>query len=436
MRGRSISQRVYRAILLISLINIVTMVGTVLVVNEDLEQTMLEVEFAQERDYIIMNHVGDEVLVWDTPSLAIVYIPNGEPRPSTLPTVFQGLPDADYSAEIKVDKETYLVSIKHVENGLFYIAKSITHFEEREALFNIALFVMAIVILALSLLLATVSSRRVVRPLRQLSERISKIPVGRNMPRLQKNHSETELQTIAATFNRFLDELESYVRREHSLLSLASHELRTPIAVMSGALDIIETREQLQTNDATTFKRLRRACDEMRDNIDVLLRLSRQESDAQHQEHLELRPALQRVIDDLNATHETGDRVRLADQSDLSVNADPTMVHMLLRNLIHNAVQHTTHDIQVKLSGDAIEIEDQGAGLDTAQQEILRGERRLASDGSTLPEISLMLDWVMPARPHAHAPWQPLPTAALPLQLPFSRCNGQLDTLIGHVPAT
>ncbi|MFA7669697.1 MAG: histidine kinase, partial [Burkholderiaceae bacterium] len=69
MRGRSISQRVYRAILLISLINIVAMVGTVLVVNEDLEQTMLEVEFAQERDYIIMNHVGDEVLVWDTPSL-------------------------------------------------------------------------------------------------------------------------------------------------------------------------------------------------------------------------------------------------------------------------------------------------------------------------------------------------------------------------------
>jgi len=398
MHSRSISQRVYRAILLISIINIVAMVGTVLIVNEDLEQTMLQVEFAQERDYIIMNHVGDEVLVWDTPSLAIVYIPNGEPRPPVLPTVFQGLPDADYSAEIKVDKETYLVSIKYIENGLFYIAKSITHFEEREALFNIALVVMAIVILALSLLLATVSSRRVVWPLRQLSERISKIPVGRNMPRLQKNYSEAELQAIAVTFNRFLDELESYVHREHSLLSLASHELRTPIAVMSGALDIIETREQLQANDATTFKRIRRACDEMRDNIDVLLRLSRQESDTQHQEHLALRPALQRVIDDLKTTHETGDRVKLAVQSDLSVNADPTMVHMLLRNLIQNAVQHTTSDIRVRLSGDAIEIEDQGAGLDTAHQEILRGERRLASDGSTLSGLGLYIVTLMVER--------------------------------------
>lgn len=398
MRSRSISQRVYRAILLISIINIVAMVGTVLIVNEDLEQTMLQVEFAQERDYIIMNHRGDDVLVWDTPSLAIVHIPNGKPRPSMLPAVFQGLPDADYSAEIKVDKETYLVSIKHVENGLFYIAKSITHFEEREVLFNIALVVMAIVILALSLLLATVSTRRVVQPLRQLSERISKIPVGRNMPRLQKNYSETELQAIAATFNRFLDELESYVRREQSLLSLASHELRTPIAVMSGALDIIETRGQLRANDATTFNRLRRACDEMRDNIDVLLRLSRQESGAQHKEYLKLRPALQRVVDDLKATHETGDRVKLAVQSDLSVNADPTMVHMLLRNLIQNAVQHTSNDIQVRLSSDAIEIEDQGEGLDAAQQEILQGERRLASDGSTLSGLGLYIVTLMVER--------------------------------------
>lgn len=403
MRSRSISRRVYRAILAISIINIVAMLGTVLLVNEDLEQTMLQVEFAQERDYIIMNHVSDEVLVWDTPSLAIVYIPNGKPRPSLLPAVFQGLPDADYAAEIEVGKETYLVSIKRVENGLFYIAKSITHFEEREALFNIALMVMAIVILAFSLLLATISSRRVVKPLKQLSERISRIPVGRTMPRLQKNYSETELQAIAATFNRFLDELESYVRREQSLLSLASHELRTPIAVMSGALDIVEARGQLRANDATTLKRMRRACDEMRDNIDVLLRLSRQDPGGQHQKDLELRPALQRVIDDLKATHEANGRVQLIVQGDLLVNADPAMVHMLLRNLIQNAMQHTTNNIQVRLSGVAIEIEDYGPGLSASQQEVLRGERRLASDGSPLNGLGLYivtlmverLDWLL-----------------------------------------
>lgn len=395
MRSRSISQRVYRAILAISVVNIVAMVGTVWIVNEDLEQTMLHVEFAQERDYIISNHASDDVLVWDTPSFAIVYIPNGKPRPSILPAMFRGLPDADYSAEIEVGKETYLVSIRRVETGMFYIAKSITHFEEREALFNIALFVMAIVILAFSLLLATLSSRRVVRPLRQLSENISRIPVGRNMPRLDSDYSESELQTIAATFNRFLNELESYVHREQSLLSLASHELRTPIAVMSGALDIIEARGQLRANDATTFKRLRRACDEMRDNIDVLLRLSRQAPDGQHQQYLGILSSLQRVIEDLKATHEIENRVQLTVQSDLWVKADPTMVHMLLRNLIQNAVQHTKNDIHVRLSCDAIEIEDYGAGMDISRQEILRGERRLALDGSTLNGLGLYIVTLM-----------------------------------------
>src|SRR5690606_1882219 len=121
---------------------------------------------------------------------------------------------------------------------------------------------MALVIIAFSLLLAVLSSRRIVKPLRLLSDRISRTPVGTSMPRMETDYADAELHSIAMTFNRFLDELESHVRREQSLLSLASHELRTPIAVMSGALDILESRNQLSSNDQATLARVRRACDE------------------------------------------------------------------------------------------------------------------------------------------------------------------------------
>lgn len=397
MKLKSISRRVYRTILTVSVVSMIAMVMTVLLVNEDLEDTMLEVEFAQERDFILMNNIGKDVLVWETPNLAIVFVPAGKPPPAVLPRIFRGLPDS-YSSEITLESETYLVTTETVEAGTLYVAKNITHFENREALFQIALLVMALVIIAFSLLLAVLSSRRIVRPLTLLSERISATPVGPTMPRMETDYIDAELHTIAMTFNRFLDELESYVQREQSLLSLASHELRTPIAVMSGALDILELRDQLNPNDRATLERVRRSCDEMKDNVNILLKLARREPSADVREAFDVRAIAQEVIGDLEVSHIAGERVTLDAQSPVTANTDPVMVRLLLRNLIQNALQHTTSDIRVKIMPGIIQIEDQGSGLTADQQAILHGQKKISSDGSTLSGLGLYIVTLMAER--------------------------------------
>ncbi|MFC3340131.1 sensor histidine kinase [Paracandidimonas soli] len=397
MSLKSISRKVYRSILLVSVISVIAMVATVLLVNEDLEHTMLEVEFAQERDFILMNNKSDETLVWDTPNIAVVFIPTGQPHPAALPPIFRGLPE-NYSAEIELGSQTYLVTVKRIETGLLYVAKDITHFEDREALFQIALIVIALIIIALSLVLAALSTRHIARPLTLLSKRISRIPVGANMPRMETDYTDAELHSIATTFNRFLDELESYVRREQSLLSLASHELRTPIAVMCGALDILELRNQLHPNDQATLKRVRRSCDEMRDNVNVLLRLARREPGDQTPEIVHVAPVIQQVIDDLKISHRAGDRVTLETESFLTVSTDPVMVRMLLRNLIQNALQHTHQDIRVTVSKNAIEIEDRGTGLTADQQAILLGQKKISPNGAALSGLGLYIVTLMTER--------------------------------------
>lgn len=397
MKLRSISRRVYRAILAVSVVTTLAMVVTVLLVNEDLEQTMLDVEFSQERDFILMNHTGDEAFIWDTPELAVVFVPSDEVHPTALPEVFQGLPQ-NYSAEIERDDETYLVTVETVSSGVLYIAKNITHFEKREALFGIALVIMAVVILAFSLLLAVFSSRRIVRPLKLLSERISRIPVGPNMPRMESDYSDVELHSIALTFNRFLDELESYVRREQSLLNLASHELRTPIAVMSGALEVIESRDQLSDKDRATLLRVRRSCDEMRDNVNILLKLARRESEGRANEVIELSPLARQVISDLEMSLNGTDRVKLNTVSELRVKADPAMAGMLLRNIIQNAVQHTKGEIEVTVSERSVEIEDSGTGLSGDQQAILMRQKSLSNDGTALSGLGLYIVTLMAER--------------------------------------
>lgn len=397
MKPRSISRRVYRAILAVSVVATLSMVVTVLLVNEDLEHTMLDVEFAQERDFILMNHTGEEAFIWDTPELAVVFAPSDDVHPNVLPEVFQGLPQ-NYSAEIERGDETYLVAVESVSGGVLYIAKNITHFEKREALFGLALIIIAVVILAFSLLLAVFSSRRIVRPLKLLSERISRIPVGPNMPRMESDYSDVELHSIALTFNRFLDELESYVRREQSLLNLASHELRTPIAVMSGALEVIESRDQLNDKDRATLSRVRRSCDEMRDNVNILLKLARRESEDREHEIIEVSPVARRVISDLKVSLSGTDRVNLNTVSELRVRADPAIVAMLLRNIIQNAVQHTKGEIQVTVSEKSVEIEDSGTGLSADQQAILMRQKSLSNDGRALSGLGLYIVTLMAER--------------------------------------
>lgn len=49
-----------------------------------------------------------------------------------------------------------------------------------------------------------------------------------------------ELHDIAALVNGHLERVERFIERERSLLDQASHEFRTPIAVIAGAVDVLK----------------------------------------------------------------------------------------------------------------------------------------------------------------------------------------------------
>ncbi|NLY64096.1 MAG: HAMP domain-containing histidine kinase [Alcaligenaceae bacterium] len=392
---KSIARRIHRAILLVSMACVAVMVIMVLVVNEDLEHTMLQVEFEQERDFILENRVGSELFIWEGSSQLVVFVPQGSAPPVVMPAVFRGLP-LNFSGEIERAGKTYLVSIEAVPQGLIYLAKDITHFEEREALFLIALSVMVLLIMGMGLWMAFLSSRRIVNPLARLAGQISEVPVGASMPRISTVYQDSELHTIAESFNRFLDELESFVHREQSLLSLASHELRTPVAVMSGALDILLMRKQLSANDMATVTRMRHACDEMRGNVEILLKLSRrQPGERQVREVIVLVELLEEVLTDLNSTFKVASRVSLRVVDQVLLRAESGLVKMLLRNLIQNALQHTQQEIDITLRQGLIEIRDKGTGFSNEQKAILTGEKTVMPGSSSLNGLGLYIVTLM-----------------------------------------
>ncbi|WP_233582849.1 HAMP domain-containing sensor histidine kinase [Candidimonas sp. SYP-B2681] len=366
------------------------MVLTVLMVNEDLERTMLRVEFVEEQEFFLAHRPADEITRWETSNAFLLYQPSEKGPPEDVPKIFQGLP-IGYAGELEHGDQTYMVRISPVESGHLYIAKNITHFEDREKLFEGALAVIVLIVLGLSLLLAVFNSRRIVKPLQGLAESIQSIPVGQKMPRLALDYQDSELRSIAEAFNVFLGELEAFVKREHTLLSLASHELRTPIAVVSGALDIVEQRNQLNEADRATIARIRRATSEMDANVNILLKLARRETSPEAKQAVALVTVVQQAMDDLSSDYQVKTRVTLQATAPINVYADPVMVKMLLRNVIQNALQHTLKRITVRLTPGLIEIIDEGEGLTAEQQSIIADRKKPFTDNAPVGGLGLYL---------------------------------------------
>jgi signal transduction histidine kinase len=386
----SISRRIHWYVFAITLVSLLITITVVSVAHEAMENSILRIDLEASRDFVLDNAEQDRTLHWEAGTLIAFYEPKGLVGSKPLPALFKDLP-FPYSAEIEVGEKTYLVTLSEANGGRLYLAKDITLFENRVTYFEYVMAASGVGVLLLATLFARIGSARLVKPLLQLTDHIRKTRPGHSMARAPTDLGDRELRTIAGTFNLFLDELEDYVKREQSLLSLSSHELRTPIAVISGALDVIVQRDQLATDDRKTLDRAQRAAEEMKANIDMILKLGRRKDLAEQSESISLVSMMREVIEDLSKSVGHTERV-LVEHIDYSpIRSDPVLVKMLLRNLVQNAIQHTPGNIYVRLDDGEVEIADEGPGLPEVYQDLLQNHDPGPAQRATMSGLGLVI---------------------------------------------
>lgn len=387
----TIEKRIRRTLLGAILATFAVTAASVMVANENLERSLLELDFQTERSLVLENALPGETLVWDTATVKAYYTPPDTEVDERLPAIFHGFP-VPFSGEVEIGDATFLVTTDQVRGGHFYLAKDISLFESREESFHRFLMLLGVAVALLGIVLARITGKRLVAPIQQLTSQIRDTPPAPRMRRVPEDYQDSELVAIAGSFNAFLGELENYVKREQSLMGLASHELRTPIAVIAGALDVIEHRGGMHGPDKGPLARMRRAVDEMAANIDVILKLTRRKSTAERRAPTGLAVLLDEIRDDLaRHTPEAAERIRIHSQDRPYVLEDPTLVKMLLRNLIQNAVQHTRGKVDVRIAAGTVEIQDEGAGLPEAYRTYLSNPQSDAGELLSLSGLGLFI---------------------------------------------
>jgi signal transduction histidine kinase len=181
---------------------------------------------------------------------------------------------------------------------------------------------------------------------------------------------------------------------EREFVSNAAHELRNPIAGMSGAIEVLrsgakddpEAREHFLGRLATDVDRVSRL-------TKALLTLARMEAIGEGEADIvSVDIAISEAIAALDQQRAEGAELKTEIESDLAANADPVLLRQVLIGLLTNAFKHTPAPgvvtLRARLENDrvVIEVEDTGTGIrademDRVFDRFYRGSGSLEREG-------------------------------------------------------
>jgi heavy metal sensor kinase len=241
-----------------------------------------------------------------------------------------------------------------------------------------------------------VLATRSLRPLGEVAEQAHRITGSNLDTRIQVRHAAAELATLIAAFNELLSRLDQSFDTMRRFVADASHELRTPIAVIRGEADVAlskpRTAEEYRECLATVLDEARR----LSSLVDDLLNLAR--ADAGHVRLQTVDFYLNELLADCCRSVQTlaaARQIALHCQpgADLQFSGDEPLLRRLIVNLLDNAIRYTPPGGTVTASltaGDctiALRVADTGVGISPAdvphifERFYRAGEARSRQDG-------------------------------------------------------
>lgn len=222
----------------------------------------------------------------------------------------------------------------------------------------------------LSLAIGLWSSRRVIRPVTDLAERLESLGEQAPPPRLAPHFADDEVGQLAAALDHYAERLHHLVERDREFNADVSHELRTPLAVISGATELLLAQEDLPGKTRTRLLRIARASRQSTDITTALLHLVR----AERGTHEDSRAHnVRKIAEQILHLHEPllGNKpltLRLVENDRVSVIAPESVISVTMGNLVGNAVRYTpSGEILITVGNGRVLVEDTGPGIPEAE---------------------------------------------------------------------
>lgn len=246
-----------------------------------------------------------------------------------------------------------------------HLFKTITF--EKELLTYLAWvnFLLDFLAVALAAVAGYLLVKKVLTPLRQVSETAREISAGNMNKRLDIDGAGNEVVELAESFNFMLDKINESFARQKQFVADVSHELRTPVTIIDGYAEILEkfgTRDkELFQESATAIKN---ESENMKALLESLLFLTR--ADQGEQPLNKVDADIEEILQDVIQSAESS-RVKFLSDGAFMINGDITALKKMFAAILDNALKYSDDEVIVELKkfGDnaTVNFIDKGIGI-------------------------------------------------------------------------
>lgn len=335
-----------------------------LVINEYAERLVWQSLLDAQLDHLAEASRADPTHRWtDTKTLALF---DGS-MPDRLPPPLRGLAPGLHD-DLMVDGRERVVMVRMVQGRPLLLVLDITALEQREQDMTITVLGAALMVIVLLGIAIAWGVGRLVRPLSDMALDIGALRPDRAGQRIDVGDAASaELSVIAAALNDYLQRNDRFVQRERAFIDSASHELRTPVAVIAGAAELALDAVALPASARNHLSRILRTTHEVEQLITLLLVLAKDPARlASTSERVALDQLLPTIVEDHR--HLTRDKdltLVLAPLPACAITAPLPIVQAAIGNLLRNAIENSDRGvITIRLEPNAtVTIEDPGHGM-------------------------------------------------------------------------
>src|SRR5215210_4652975 len=214
------------------------------------------------------------------------------------------------------------------------------------------------------------------RQLNEITNEVAAITDGRSLHRrLALSEETTDFADLMTTLNAMISRLETSFSGLRRFTADASHELKTPLAVLRADVERAMMESSSQNERMIALEEALQEVRRMSDLVESLLTLARADEGRFdiHREPVELQPLVQEVYETALILGEAqGVTVNLPFTADVVVMADRTRLRQLFLNLVTNAIKYTPAGGKVELGvgrhpdNVTFAVRDTGIGISAA----------------------------------------------------------------------
>ena len=255
--------------------------------------------------------------------------------------------------------------------GIILSGTSLAPYEKKLSNLQFRLLGIGGTLITLGFLVGSFLISRSLKPISSISNTAHGISQGDLSRRIDIREPESELGKLSLVLNDTFEKLESSFEHQVRFTADASHEMRTPIAVILAKSQFALSRERTPEKYQEALQTCRDSAQHMRSLVDALLELAKVDS-VEFNLHREDR-------DLAHLTHEVVELIRpLADERKVTLvthieaaplSLDPQRMRQALLNLLSNAVKYNREEGEIHLSltrheqGATLSIQDTGPGI-------------------------------------------------------------------------